>query len=155
MLYDDDHAVCNEFINQETSLVDILIGRRIRNRRTILGITQKDLGKIVGVSPQQIQKYETASNRVSCSTLYAFSRHLKAPIYYFFENKEHNVLSVNEEQESFAQESFAQESFFIDEAQEKEIIKLINFYKSIEDKGLRKKIYELIESISVSKKINV
>ncbi len=150
MLYDDDHTVYNEFINQETSLVDILIGRRIRNRRTILGITQKDLGKIVGVSPQQIQKYETASNRVSCSTLYAFSRHLKAPIYYFFESKEHNILSVNEEQESFTQESF-----FIDEIQEKEIIKLINFYKSIEDKGLRKKIYELIESISVSKKINV
>jgi transcriptional regulator with XRE-family HTH domain len=149
MLYDDDHTVYNEFINQETSLVDILIGRRIRNRRTILGITQKDLGKIVGVSPQQIQKYETASNRVSCSTLYAFSRHLKAPIYYFFENKDHNILSVNEEQESFSQESF-----FIDEIQEKEIIKLINFYKSIEDKGLRKKIYELIESISVSKKIN-
>lgn len=147
MLHNDDNHVGDQLGSfQETSLLDILIGRRIRNRRTVLGITQKDLGRIVGVSPQQIQKYETASNRVSCSTLYAFSKQLNAPINYFFENnKETSELSVNEDQESFDLQSQINE-----QVNEKEILKLVSFYKSIKDKNLRKKIYDLIETMSIN-----
>jgi len=138
MLY-DDHIVHNELITEESSLIDVFIGKKIKNRRTILGITQKDLGKIVGVSAQQIQKYETASNRVACSTLYVLSKHLKIPVDYFFDaNTHHHSLSVQEDQENFGEE----------EIHEKEIIKLINFYKSIKDQILRKRIYQLIESLS-------
>lgn len=139
MLYDDDNkSYDRSAFSQDSSLLDILIGRRIRSRRTILGITQKDLGTLVGVSPQQIQKYETASNRVACSTLYAFSQYLKTPVDYFFKNKEDEGLLIKEDQESFK----------MDEIQEKEIIKLINLYKSISSKNLRKKVYELLEAMS-------
>lgn len=64
------------------------IGSRIRRRRTELGLTQEQLGHALGVSYQQIQKYETAANRVSASRLYELARAFGVEIDYFFEGLE-------------------------------------------------------------------
>jgi transcriptional regulator with XRE-family HTH domain len=65
--------------------VDAHVGSRIRLKRTIQGMTQTELGKAVGVTFQQMQKYETGANRVSASKLWALSGVLNVPVSYFFD----------------------------------------------------------------------
>lgn len=65
--------------------IDRYIGERIRRRRTMLGMTQDDLAAALGVSYQQIQKYETAANRISAGRLYAIAQRLGVEISYFFD----------------------------------------------------------------------
>jgi transcriptional regulator with XRE-family HTH domain len=65
--------------------VDSQVGARMRARRIGLGISQEDLGKAVGVSFQQIQKYEKGANRIGASRLQKLAHALEVPISYFFE----------------------------------------------------------------------
>ncbi len=71
--------------------VDVHVGSRIRLRRIELGLSQTELADKVGVSFQQLQKYENGKNRVSASRLYAISQKLKSPIAWFFEGVESGV----------------------------------------------------------------
>ncbi|WP_273789488.1 helix-turn-helix domain-containing protein [Bartonella sp. ML70XJBT] len=64
--------------------IDILIGKRIRHRRIAMGLTQKTLGSFLGVSFQQIQKYEKGLNRVSAKCLLEIAQKLEAPISFFY-----------------------------------------------------------------------
>lgn len=65
--------------------IDTAVGQRIRNRRLELGLSQTNLGDKVGVSFQQIQKYEKGTNRVSASALYEIARVLRVPLTFFFD----------------------------------------------------------------------
>lgn len=65
--------------------VDEHVGKRIRQCRWMVGMTQQQLAEAVGIKFQQIQKYETGANRVSASRLWDISRALGAPIDYFFD----------------------------------------------------------------------
>ena len=65
--------------------VDEYIGRRLRRRRRVLGLTQDQLGLAIGVRFQQIQKYECAANKMSASRLWLIAEALDVPISYFFE----------------------------------------------------------------------
>ena len=65
--------------------VDGIVGKRIRARRIEVGITQLGLGKVLGVTFQQVQKYEVGTNRVSAGRLYEIGTVLKVPISYFYE----------------------------------------------------------------------
>jgi transcriptional regulator with XRE-family HTH domain len=65
--------------------VDSHVGKRIRHRRWMLGMTQQQLADRVGIKFQQIQKYETGMNRVSASRLYDIARVLEVPVAFFFE----------------------------------------------------------------------
>jgi transcriptional regulator with XRE-family HTH domain len=64
--------------------VDIYLGRALRNRRRACGISQQEIATVVGVTFQQIQKYEKGKNRMSASTFYEISRFLKIDINYLF-----------------------------------------------------------------------
>lgn len=64
--------------------VDEHIGQRVQLRRTMMGLSQKDLARICGVTFQQIQKYETAGNRISASRLFDLSTALETPVSFFF-----------------------------------------------------------------------
>ncbi len=64
--------------------IDRLVGRQIRLRRTKLSMSQTELATRVGVTFQQIQKYEKGFNRVSCSRLFEIAKALEAPITFFF-----------------------------------------------------------------------
>jgi transcriptional regulator with XRE-family HTH domain len=66
--------------------VDVLIGRRLRQRRSLLGMSQTVLGAAMGVSFQQVQKYERGANRIGATQLFEVSRVLDIPISFFFEN---------------------------------------------------------------------
>lgn len=65
--------------------VDVHVGKRIRHRRWMVGMTQQQLAERVGIKFQQIQKYETGMNRVSASRLWDISEALGAPVSFFFE----------------------------------------------------------------------
>ncbi len=65
--------------------IDIHVGRRLRSRRRLLGITQQALGEAIGVRFQQIQKYECAANRLTACRLWQLARELGVGIEYFFE----------------------------------------------------------------------
>jgi len=65
--------------------VDVHVGARIRQQRTLQGMSQTDLGAAVGITFQQVQKYENGSNRVSASRMWQFAQALGVPVASFFE----------------------------------------------------------------------
>ena len=68
-----------------TSDIDLHVGKRLRRRRRLLGLTQQTLAEEVGIRFQQIQKYECGANRVSAARLFELSEALSVPIQYFHE----------------------------------------------------------------------
>ena len=74
--------------------VDVHVGKRIRHRRWMVGMTQQQLGEIVGIKFQQIQKYETGMNRVSASRLWDIAKALEVQISFFFEGLEDSYDNV-------------------------------------------------------------
>jgi len=76
-----------------TSDIDLHVGKRLRRRRRLLGLTQQSLAEEVGIRFQQIQKYECGANRVSAARLFELSEALSVPIQYFYEGlSEHDPL---------------------------------------------------------------
>ncbi|WP_417244613.1 helix-turn-helix domain-containing protein [Celeribacter sp.] len=71
--------------------VDVHVGKRIRHRRWMVGMTQQQLAEKVGIKFQQIQKYETGMNRVSASRLWDIAESLSVPVAFFFEGMEPSV----------------------------------------------------------------
>ncbi len=68
--------------------IDSSVGQRIRQRRKLLGLSQTELAEKIGVKFQQVQKYETGTNRVAASRLWKIAETLRVPITYFFEDLE-------------------------------------------------------------------
>lgn len=90
----DQAAAIDETVHP---VVDAEIGKRIKKRRQQLRLSQTALGAAVGVSFQQIQKYERGANRVSAATLYEMAKSLDVPIGYFFEALHGPRSATNEE----------------------------------------------------------
>lgn len=74
--------------------IDAHVGRRLRQRRWMLGLTQQQLGDRVGIKFQQVQKYETGQNRISASRLWELSRATDVEISYFFEGIESELAAL-------------------------------------------------------------
>ncbi len=68
------------------SPIDVHVGARLRQRRTLLGMTQTNLGDALGLTFQQVQKYERGTNRISASRLYDLARLLDVTVEYFFDD---------------------------------------------------------------------
>jgi transcriptional regulator with XRE-family HTH domain len=77
--------------------VDVHVGQKIRDARRLAGLSQTELAELIGVTFQQLQKYENAYNRVSCSRLFAISRALDVPVQAFFAGAEISGASAPEE----------------------------------------------------------
>ena len=124
-----------------TNYVDAHIGKHLKNRRIMLGLSQQDLGEAVDVSVQQIQKYEKATNRISSSKLFSFAKLLNTPVVEFFRGIDEEDASVfAEDQTEFLQENSS--------IPERELLSLIRAFNSINDHNVRKKIIELARSLS-------
>lgn len=127
--------------------IDEYVGMQLRQRRALLGMSQERLAEQVGITFQQIQKYENGANRVSASRLYEFSRVLDIPVSFFFENFGHNPLS---KMPSFALSDNEQAGFEGPEdiMKRKETLELIRVYYSIENPKLRKDLFKLVKSMA-------
>ena len=75
--------------------VDLHVGGRLRDRRTLLGLSQGEIGARLGLSFQQIQKYERDTSRIGASRLYRLSKMLGVPISYFFEDMPMEVVAAS------------------------------------------------------------
>ncbi|WGI23036.1 helix-turn-helix transcriptional regulator [Amylibacter sp. IMCC11727] len=124
--------------------VDIHVGKRVRHRRWMLGVTQQQLGDSVGIKFQQIQKYETGMNRVSASRLWDIAEALDVPVSFFFEG--------------FAKDDADTESVVADvtasKAQgdllsDKEALDLVRSYYAIPE-NQRRKLFDLARVLSAS-----
>lgn len=81
--------------NQRSNEIDSYIGNRLKLRRVLMGLTQEKLAETLGITAQQVQKYESGANRMGGSRLLQASQILKIPVQYFFEGLEN--LEVAEE----------------------------------------------------------
>lgn len=122
--------------------VDFHVGKRLKMRRIMLGLSQQDLGEAVNVSIQQIQKYEKAVNRISSGRLYAFSKLMTVPIDFFFKDMNTETqLIVNDEKEEFNSSELVSVS-------EKDLLTLVRSFTEIKSNAIRKKILDLLKTLN-------
>ena len=121
--------------------VDKYVGSRVRGRRMVLGISQTELGQALGVSFQQVQKYEKGSNRISASKLLATSHMLERPVSYFFDGAD----EVGGRKKSLApdDQEVSMES--------REVYEVIRNYSRIPDDSLRLILRKLISNLAGEK----
>ncbi len=79
--------------------IDVKVGAKIRARRRLVGMTQERLAAILGVTFQQIQKYEKGTNRVSASRLQTLAGALQTPVWHFFPDSGHDEVAENSDDE--------------------------------------------------------
>lgn len=125
--------------------VDENVGMQLRQRRSLLGLSQEKLAEQVGITFQQIQKYENGANRISASRLYEFSRVLDIPVTFFFENSND---AGTRGAIGFAENDQAAFEGAEDVMKRKETIELIRVYYSIENPKLRKDLFKLVKSMA-------
>ncbi len=125
--------------------VDIHVGRRLRLKRTILGMSQEAVGKEIGVTFQQIQKYERGINRMGASRLYDFAKALGVNISYFFEGfgdyaaDDGSGLALGEPDAA---------GFEHEKVNNRETIEVMRAYYRIKNPAVRKRIVELIKAMA-------
>jgi transcriptional regulator with XRE-family HTH domain len=128
--------------------IDVHVGARMRLRRTLLGLSQERLGDMIGLTFQQVQKYERGANRVSCSRLFDLSRSLEVPVSYFFDDMAAEVSNLSPVQmgrEPPAEEPAPAEA---DPRLRRETLELVRNYYSITDPDVRRRIYDLAKALS-------
>jgi transcriptional regulator with XRE-family HTH domain len=130
--------------------VDVHVGARIRLRRTLMGMSQERLGDALGLTFQQVQKYERGVNRVGASRLFDLSRILDVPISFFYDNMPgHQSGSVPQTQSLVQGFAESQEGFGggDDAMAKRETLELVRAYYRITDPMVRKRMFELIKSM--------
>ncbi|WP_308124552.1 helix-turn-helix domain-containing protein [Maritalea mobilis] len=120
--------------------VDVHVGKRVRHRRWMVGMTQQQLAEKVGIKFQQIQKYETGMNRVSASRLWDIAEALSVPVSYFFEGMD-SVDVVSPETASGAS------NLPSDILADKEALELVRSYYAIPE-NQRRRLFELARVLS-------
>lgn len=120
--------------------VDVHVGKRVRHRRWMLGVTQQQLGEKVGIKFQQIQKYETGMNRVSASRLWDIAEALDVPISFFFDGYGQDDAAT---QASELSADVAQGDLLSD----KEALDLVRSYYAIPE-NQRRKLFDLARVLS-------
>lgn len=133
--------------NGKPNPVDIHVGARVRLRRTLLGMSQEKLGEAIGLTFQQVQKYERGANRVGASRLYDLSRVLEVPVSFFFDDMpdEISTKSVHERHEM----SESPDPFDNDPMNRRETLELVRAYYRITDPTQRKRVFELVKSMGI------
>jgi transcriptional regulator with XRE-family HTH domain len=128
--------------------IDKYVGQRLRARRSLLGLSQERLAEQVGITFQQVQKYERGANRVSASRLFQFSHILKVPISYFFDHAQ-DFLDQPDNSIAYGVSDTDQEELSLDEniMQSKETIKLVRSYYAIKDEKVRRDVLKLIRTM--------
>jgi len=125
-----------------TNDIDLHVGKRLRRRRRLLGLTQQSLAEEVGIRFQQIQKYECGANRVSAARLFELSEALSVPIQYFYEG-----LSENDPVFGASDPSVIAP----DVLSKKETMDLVRAYYSMGE-GPRKHLLDLAKSLEANAK---
>ena len=123
-----------------TNAIDLHVGKHLRRRRRLLGLTQQALAEQVGIRFQQIQKYECGANRVSASRLFELSEALSVPVQHFYEGlSEHDPISGTPDDEALAPDILSK----------KETMDLVRAYYSMGETP-RKHLLDLAKSLEAT-----
>jgi transcriptional regulator with XRE-family HTH domain len=126
--------------------VDVHVGSRVRLRRTLLGMSQEKLGEAIGLTFQQVQKYERGANRIGASRLYDLSRVLDVPVSFFFDDMPGELGGPPPADErSAAGDRGGPEP---DPMAKRETLELVRAYYRIHDPQVRKRIFELTKAVA-------
>ena len=113
--------------------VDVNVGKRLRVRRTLLGMSQEKLGDALGITFQQLQKNERGANRIGSSRLFELSRILDVPISYFFEEMDMDNPATDTPSDPMTK---------------RETLELVRAYYRIKDPAIRKSIVNLTRAMA-------
>ena len=125
--------------------IDVHVGSRVRLRRTLLGMSQEKIAKAVGLTFQQIQKYERGANRVSASRLFQFSKVLDVPVSFFYDDIPADAGNgipglADGPAATFEQGNLAR----------RETLELVRAYYKITDLAVRRRLFDLTKALGRS-----
>ena len=123
--------------------VDIHVGSRVRLRRTLLGLSQEKLGEAIGLTFQQVQKYERGANRIGASRMYDLSQALSVAVSYFYEDMPDEVKN-----RQISASASPDRNVKKDPLARRETLELVRAYYKIGRPAVRKRIFELIKSVA-------
>ncbi|MFI4948321.1 MAG: helix-turn-helix domain-containing protein [Alphaproteobacteria bacterium] len=124
--------------------IDVQVGSRVRLRRNMLGLSQEKLGSAIGLTFQQVQKYERGANRIGASRLHQLSRVLDVPVSFFFDD-------VDPVRAPAIPGGFAEppaEAFDSDPMRRRETVDLVEAYYAIDDTAVRRRLLDLARALA-------
>jgi transcriptional regulator with XRE-family HTH domain len=124
--------------------VDEHVGRRLRLRRNLLGLSQDELARRIGLTSQLIQKYEAGETRISASRLYGIAMQLAVPITWFFDELESKKRSSTEARQT------AEAQDWSELVTKRESRQLLELYFGIADERLRRKLMEVAQLLKTT-----
>jgi transcriptional regulator with XRE-family HTH domain len=128
--------------------ITVRVGARLRLRRNMLGLSQEKLGEAIGLTFQQVQKYERGANRIGASRLHELSRVLDVPVSFFFDD--------TDPVRAPAMDGFAEppvEAFEADPLRKRETLELVRTYFSIADAAVRRRLLDLAKALAAESDI--
>jgi transcriptional regulator with XRE-family HTH domain len=123
--------------------VDVHVGSRVRLRRTLLGMSQEKLGDALGLTFQQVQKYERGANRVGASRLYDLSRVLDVPVSYFFDE-------FTEQRPGSGASEPTVDPYPPTPIMKRETLELVRAYLRIADPQIKRRVFELTKALAAA-----
>jgi transcriptional regulator with XRE-family HTH domain len=130
--------------------IDVHVGSRLRLRRTLLGLSQQKVGEALGLTFQQVQKYERGANRIGASRLWDLSGVLDCPVSFFFEEMDRNTAGTPKA----SVESTPGDAGDHDTMSRRETLELVRAYYRIAEEPVRRRIYELTKSLGATDHVN-
>ncbi len=128
--------------------VDVHVGARVRQRRTLLGMSQTTLGDALGVSFQQMQKYERGANRIGSSRLFDLSLVLDVPVEYFFDDMPPEVATSSPTQGGGKAKK--PPSYEPNPMAKRETMELVRAYYKITDPEIRKHLFAMTKTLGAA-----
>lgn len=136
--------------------VDIHVGSRVRQRRVLLGFSQEKLGDALGLTFQQVQKYERGANRIGASRLFDLSRVLDVPVAYFYDEMTEAAASTAPSAKGpkiavmASDEPGSDGSDGSDPMMRRETLELVRAYYRIADDAVRRRVFDLAKALANS-----
>jgi transcriptional regulator with XRE-family HTH domain len=147
----DEERTERNFRITNSNAVDMHVGKRVRLRRTLLGMSQEQLGTELNITFQQVQKYERGANRISASRLWDIGQILDVPINYFFDDMTENTMQSSPRRISRGGDIVdLTDEQIKDPMARRETLELVRTYYSIEKPLVRKRISEMVKSIATT-----
>ena len=126
--------------------IDVHVGSRVRLRRNMLGLSQEKLGEAIGLTFQQVQKYERGANRIGASRLHDLSRVLDVPVSFFFDDMD--PVRAPAIPAGFAEPPG--EAFDSDPLRKRETVELVSAFYEIADPVVRRRLFDLAKSLAAA-----
>ena len=145
-----DSTLDKNFRVTNNNAVDVHVGKRVRLRRTLLGMSQEQLGASLNIAFQQVQKYERGANRISASRLWDTSQILDVQISYFFGDMTDDTMRSSPRRVSRGENIDFDDDNVHDPMARRETLELVRTYYSIKSLKVRKRISEMVKSLAAT-----